>query len=173
MRYDCESMFKWRRSESSLNVNRAYKKHVEKQDTQMKTTTAAAAAVTALTATAHATTFTVSSPTTDRMMMIICWTCSPMFSLLLSLVVVVVASFFSRAVQSFVYAVRFSLLSPQTNQSNTLPSRTTDNAQLNNDCNEWLLFLPLLPLPSTTSFTTAENTHSATYLQKWTKIGSS
>lgn len=69
-----------------------------------------------------------------------------MLLLLLSFVVVV-ARFF-RAVQSFVYAVRFSLLSPQTNQSNTLPSRTTDNAQLNNDCNEWLLFLPQLPLPS-------------------------
>lgn len=30
MRYDCEYLCKWRRSKSSLNVNRAYKQHVEK-----------------------------------------------------------------------------------------------------------------------------------------------
>lgn len=121
LRIDC----KWRRSKS-LNVNRAYKQHVEKQDTQMKTATAAVAATAAaavtetaattaaaavLTTTAHATTFTVcSSPTTDQMMMIICWTCSPMLWLWLLLLFVVVVvgccCCFFRAAQSFVYAVR-------------------------------------------------------------------
>lgn len=131
MRYDCECVYKWRRSESSLNVNRAYKQHVEKQDTKMKTTAAAAAAAAA---TAHATQYSLCC-----LQQPIKWwwlfaepvrRCYYYCYYLLSLLPM---CFLLRAVQSFVYAVRFSLLSLQTNQSNTL-NQTTDNAQLNNDC---------------------------------------